>query len=552
MSELQYIPGRGPINGKLMILYDCPTYKDLTTGQLFTDGETNRLLTDIGIRKESCWLSTVSKYHVPPHKKIPFAIRAKNAGIDMAQQISDLQNEINGVQPNCILALGSTSLWALSGKTKITNFRGSILHGMGVKFVPTYNPAHLSWQADNPEFKGYWNKQIIMFDAKRALYQSSFPEYIIPQRQLQICHSSYELAQFRDKYINHKRMGVDIEAHGTCLPMCIGLAFNAKHGMTVPLWNRDGISSIPDSDLVQCWIILAEILYEKEIIGQNFNYDRDKIKRLGFIIRKLYSDTMLKAHAINPELPKGLAFNTSIYTEEPFYKDEKMYQGSISDLLLGCARDACITYEVDQNMDKDLDELEQRDFYENFLMKLPELYAHIENQGFAIDHAKRDELIRKYIRWDEQVRYDLFKLVGTEVNVNSPKQISLLLFENFKLPPKNSTGEEDLTELLNSPKVKNETHRRVIELILEGRRVRKSISTYLMALPDFDGRMRTTYFPCLDTARSSTSPQDPPIRPMVEVNDENGKKKNKVIGIAFQTMTKHGDIGADIRGMYVP
>src|SRR5690606_31265401 len=38
----------------------------------------------------------------------------------------------------------------------------------------------------------------------------------------------------------------------------------------------------------------------------------------------------------------------------------------------------------------------------------------------------------------------------------------------------------------------------------------------------------------------------------VEVIDENGKKKNKVLGIAFQTMTKHGDIGADIRAMYVP
>jgi hypothetical protein len=73
-----------------------------------------------------------------------------------------------------------------------------------------------------------------------------------------------------------------------------------------------------------------------------------------------------------------------------------------------------------------------------------------------------------------------------------------------------------------------------------------------MALPDFDGRMRTTCFPCLDTGRTSTGQQDPPIRPTIEVIDENGKKKKKVLGTAFQTMTKHGDIGPDIRGMYVP
>ena len=77
---------------------------------------------------------------------------------------------------------------------------------------------------------------------------------------------------------------------------------------------------------------------------------------------------MLKAFAINPELPKGLAFNTSIYTREPFYKDEGMYEGELRDLLLGCARDACVTYEIDEQWNADLDELGVRKFYDNFLM----------------------------------------------------------------------------------------------------------------------------------------------------------------------------------------
>ena len=55
--------------------------------------------------------------------------------------------------------------------------------------------------------------------------------------------------------------------------------------MTVPLWNEDGISSIPDSDLVTIWTMLAKVLWEKDIVGQNFNYDRDKIRRLGFTIQ---------------------------------------------------------------------------------------------------------------------------------------------------------------------------------------------------------------------------------------------------------------------------
>lgn len=560
MSERQhiYVPGYGPLGAKLMILGECPTPKDTTAGKPFTDSrELGQVLSDAGIRKENCWLTTVSKYHVEPNypgKKIPFAVRAKQQGINIEQELFDLQQEINGVKPNCILAVGKSSLWALSGKTDIESYRGSILHGMGTKYVPSFNPAHLSWQATDVEFKGYWNRQLMIFDFKRALAQSAFSDYILPSRTIEICRNSAQLAEFRARYKGKKiRMAADIEANGTCMPVCIGLAFTKYHAMVVPLWNADGLSTIPAADMAQIWIILAEMLWENEIVGQNFNYDRDKILRLGFAIRKLASDVMLKAFAINPELPKGLAFNTSIFTEEPFYKNEGMYKGSITDLLMGCGRDACVTIEVDENMDADLNELGMRPFFENFLMRLPDLYWSIERQGFRVDHTERDRLLRKYIEWDERVRYELFNLVGCEVNVNAHKQIALLLWENLKLPRKDSTGEEDITALLNSPTaIKKREHRKICELILEGRRVRKSISTYLMALPDYDGRMRTTYFPCLDTGRTSTGQQDPPIRPIVEVIDENGKKKNKVLGTAFQTMTKHGDIGADIRGMYVP
>lgn len=555
----KYVPAMGPIGAKLMILGESPSYVEVAEGKPFvgpSGRELNYLLQDAGINRNDCWISNVCKYEVSPNlpkQKIPFAVRAKNDGIDLHEQLVELQQEINSIKPNCILALGGTALWALSGKTKISQFRGSIMHGMGVKFVPTYHPAHLLHSATGGEIKGYWNRQVMIFDFKRAWQQAQFSELQLPRRILQICRSSYDLAEFLNRYKNRKRMSVDIEAGGSCIPICIGLSLDKNHGMCVPLWNCDDISTIPDADLVQIWIMLAEVLYEKDIVGQNFNYDRDKIKRLGFIIRRLISDTMLKAHAINPELPKGLAFNTSIYTEEPFYKDEGMYEGSLSDLFIGCARDACVTLEIDENMEPNLDEIHQRKFFENFLMKFPDLYWAIEQQGFRVNPFQRDALLYKYIAWDERLRYELFQLTGTEINVNSPKQIAILLWDNLKLPRKDTTGEEDITALLNSPTaIKHESHRRICELILEDRRVRRTISSNLMALPDFDKRMRTTYFPCLDTGRSSTGQQDPPIRPTIEVKDFEGHKKKRVLGTAFQTMTKHGDIGQDVRSMYVP
>jgi DNA polymerase I-like protein with 3'-5' exonuclease and polymerase domains len=553
----KYVAGGGSVAPKLVVLLPSPTWRDTEQGKLLSDPrEFDSVLRDAKIPKEKLWITSVSKYYVPENtggKKIPFAIRARNHGIDIDEQIAELRKELTALGPTCVLALGSSSLWSLSGKTDITNFRGSILFsGMGFKFVPAYNPLQLAWNSEKVEFKGYYNRALMVFDFKRAWRQAAFKEYKVPTRHLEICKSLNQARSFFEYYAAHRDAAADIEAGGTCLPICMGFAFNRHHGMTFPLWNRDGISTMTDDEMVHLWLLIAKVLDEKGIIGQNFNYDRDKILRLGFKVRNFKSDVMLKGFAINPELPKRLASNQSIYTEEPFYKDEGMYEGSLEDLFTGCARDSCVTYEIDEAMNPDLEELGLTKFYNNFLMKLPDLYWEIEQNGFNINPEVRDNLLQKYVSWDERLRYELFALVGAPINANSPKQVADLLFNTLKCPSRPGTGEEELTSLLNLQSFTDITKRRIVELILEDRRVRKSISTYLMALPDFDGRMKTTCFPCLETGRSSTGQQDPPIRPTIEVIDENGKKKKKSMGIAFQTMTKHGDIGADIRSMYVP
>lgn len=557
MTEHKYVPGMGPIGAKLMILGEAPSHEETNVGKPFvgpSGRELDRLLKDAGVPRYEAWVTNVCKYEVPPNlskKKLPFHVRAKNHGIDMDQQLAELRTEINEIKPNVILALGGTALWALSGKDKISKFRGSLMWGMGTKFVPTYHPAHLLHSTSGGEIKGYWNRQIMIFDMKRAYEEAKSPELILPNRVIQIAKNSGELYQFLQQYKDYREMSVDIEAGGHCLPICIGIAFTPRHSMVVPLWNSDGISTIPTSDLASMWVMLSKALMEKDIVGQNFNYDRDKIRRLGFTIRRIHSDTMLKAFAINPELPKGLAFLTSIYTREPFYKDDGMYEGSYRDLFLGCGRDACVTLEIDKAMDPDLEELGVTKFYRNFLMDLPDFYAEIEGNGFRVNEAKRTDLITKYVEWDERLGFEMYQLSGLDINPNSPPAVYSLLFDIWKLPRRNGTGEEELTSLLNLKHgVKHPDQRSWIEKCLERRKVRKTISTYLMAIPDFDGKMKTTCFMCLETGRTSTNQQEPPIRPLVDTIGKGAKKDMKPMGAAFQVFTKHGDIGADVRGMY--
>jgi uracil-DNA glycosylase family 4 len=563
MITNKYVPAFGNPNAQLMILGESPSFKEVEQGKPFVGPsgmELDSILKAVGISRSSLWVSNVCKYFVPPspkEKKIPFAVRAEQAGINLEEQLSDLQNEINTIKPNCILALGGTALWATTGKTSITEYRGSILFGMGHKVVPTFHPAHLLHKAAGAEMKGYWNKQIMILDFKRAVEESLSPNVDLPRRQLSICGSSAQLLSFVERYKNHTRPSIDIEAGGTCIPVCIGIAFTPNEGLTVPLWNTDPMFySISNQEMAQMWLILSKLLSSSDIVGQNFKYDQDKIRRLGFTIRSLASDTMLKAFVINPELPKALEFNQSIYTREPFYKGKEMYESDFKNLLIGCARDACVTKEIDLAMDADIDELQLRDFYENFVLKLHDLYLGIENEGFNINPDQRDFLIGKYIRWSEQLSHELFTLTNAYINVNSHKQVYTLLFEVLKLPRRAGTGEEEITALLNNQSSRlDDRKRRILEIILEKRRVDKTIGTYLMALPDYDGKMKTTYYLCLETGRTATGQLEPPIRPWHDkTTGEVTKKKTnrKALGMAFQTITKHGDIGHDVRSQLVP
>jgi uracil-DNA glycosylase family 4 len=550
-----YVPAMGNASAKLMLLGDAPSYAEESALQPFVGPagrELDRILRSAGMNRGDLWISNVCKYMVPfsnEHKKASFLTRCQEAGINYEEQIDDLRREIQTINPNCILALGNTALHALTGKQPLRDYRGSILSTwLGKKLVSTYHPAHFLHQ-EKSESAAYWEKQVAIFDFKRAWEQAQFPEINLPSRNLHIARNSSDVYSFINDHKNNK-LSIDIEA-ANCVPICIGLAYDKHEGLTIPLW--DGISN---SDIVQCWLLLGRLLLDKRIskIGQNFKYDQDKITRLGLPIDTLYSDTMLKAFCINPELPKNLAFNTSVYTHEPFYKNEGMYEGSQKDLFIGCARDACVTYEVDDAQEFDIIELGCSDYYHNFVMPLHNLYLHIENNGFTIDNAKREALLRKYINWDERLRFELFNHTGDYINVNSWKQVDKLLYDKLAIPYRKGTGEEVLTSLLNNV-VKDPIKRAVIENILESRRVRKTIGNSLAALCDFDGKMRTTYFICLDTGRSSTGQQDPPIRPAQEIieigDDGKRKKKKKSLGAAFQTLTKHGDIGPDVRSMYV-
>ena len=449
----------------------------------------------------------------------------------------ELHDEIKAISPNLILALGNTALKALSGKDGIKKWRGSILLSVvGPKMISTYHPAHLLRPKDS-EVQGFWQRHVVQLDFQRAAKESEHRRFEPPSRNLFIAKNSLDVHRFL--HAKEGLLSVDIESHN-CLPICVGFATSPYDAISIPLMDK----KMSIAERMEIWRYVARALIDPKWkkIGQNFKYDEPKLNMFGFYLDKLHADTMLMMHTCYPELPQSLAFQTSILTREPFYKDDgKDWEGTgrIEDLFTYNARDAAVTFECYLRLREELVNWKTEDFYFGFVNKLHKFYSQIDEVGFRADTARRALLILEYESLRDNAQSILNKIFGETVNIDSHVKFRKLFFEKLKLPERGDLGEDTLVALLGNH-AKSGEQQAAINLILNLRRYNKTLDTYLLAFPDFDGKIRTNYrITGTETGRSSTSKQKPPVRPYQ-------------MGLSFHNITKHGDIGNEIRSFLLP
>lgn len=574
-----YVPGVGNPNAKLLALGEAPGEVEDDEKEPFkgpAGGMFDNICKAAGIHRNEIWLTNVIKFR-PPNNDFK---RIEELGLNLDQCYEELEKEIRDVGPNCILALGNEALKAVTGISGISKWRGSILRSKwGPKVVGTFHPAALLYQHGEFDGLSYFWKAVMALDFKRASDESAFPEYQIPDRTLMVCRSSQELYNFLERHKDKELCAIDIETRKT-IPVCIALAFSPYESMSIPLlepnsWHESAKGINNDAEMTEIWRLLIAFFERSnlKIIGQNFKFDHEKLlKPCGFPVPDPYADTMLAMHTINPELPKSLDFIASIYTREPYYKDEgrefDLRKHPIERFFLYNAKDSAVTFEAWLELEKELKELNLEDFFHNFVMKLHPLYMHIESNGFKINEERRKELRKKYgdklkaidKEFEELVGYKPVtaeeqkailkkcKKEGTEpgfiINLASPQQLSELLYGVMKLPKRASTDEDTLVALIGNHCSKDEKKKRTLELIIDRRKVRRTLDNYLSVKPDYDGRVRTAYKICgAETGRTSTT---------MQADEKRCVLRPEPMGTAFQTLTKHGDIGPEIREMYEP
>ena len=537
-----YVPGTGKLNPEIAIVGQSVGKYELETGKPFS-GPAGKLLDEAleqaGISRSDCWLTNVLKYQ-------PLKLPKLNAWEDQ-ESVENLWKELEQINPKKILALGNVSLHFLTGKTGINDHRGSILRSQRLQklVIGTYNPAHLLYTGDGGEIAQYWQKFIIDFDIRRI--KNLRIDWKAPYRNLWIAKNSSELYRFLERNGTGRVLSVDIEVI-KCMPACIGFAFSKSEAISVPLFqslNQIPITTIPKMDLVEIWRLVDKALRNNQIVGQNFKFDQERMEQeLCFKIQNFHADTMLMAHVLQPELPKSIAFLASIHTEEPFWKDEgkefNPKRDKIDQLLLYNAKDAAVTKEV---YDVELEDLRTEgllDYYFSYYHHLHNFYYGMESIGLCVDETQRTRLIEKYEALLDSVNQQFKNILTWVPNVNSPKDVPLVVYEHLRLPRRESLDEDTLIAL-QANSAKTTEQKKVLQLIIEGRRLRKILGPDKLKFKvDWDGKARTNFrIAGTETGRSSTSVLKAPLR-------------LEKTGLPFQTLSKHGEIGSDFRSMFVP
>lgn len=375
MGSPKYIAGIGNPNGDILFLGDFPGKEDEESGEPFVGkagGLLDSILEPLGLNRGTSWFTNVY-HHRPPDNKLS-RWSELNVGT-YEDQLKIMWNEINHVNPKVIVALSNTALKATTQHSGIHKWRGSVLPsiiGHQFKIIPTYHTADILWLRDpeDQETYEYWQKYVIQLDIQKALKHSLYSGYKPTDRILQIARSSLDVYKYLNTYRDAEYSSIDIETFNSC-PICIGIAMSTTHGISIPLVNRwkfgrdkewVRVCDIPHTDLAHVWKLVAEHLYNPKYkkIGQNFKFDQEKLHSLGFYVSNFFLDTMLLGHTLTPEFPKNLGFLGSIYTDEPYHKDEgKLFnprKDNIDDYLRYNAKDAMLTLEVALNQLKELEE----------------------------------------------------------------------------------------------------------------------------------------------------------------------------------------------------
>ncbi|RRR52934.1 DNA polymerase I [Streptococcus suis] len=294
----------------------------------------------------------------------------------------------------------------------------------------------------------------------------------------------------------------------------VGLAWGDKNGIYV------GGPELLDNP------ILRDFLEHQIIKTYDFKRGKVLLARKSLNLPLASFDSRLAKYLLSTVEDNTLTTIANLYGQTSLVPDEAVY-GKGAKLALPAreeffphlARKVQVLIETEQAMLAKLEEHEQLELFYEMELPLADVLAKMEIAGIKVEKETLQAMQAENEVLIEQLTKEIYELAGQEFNINSPKQLGTILFEDMGLPleytKKTKTGYSTAVDVLErlAPIAP------VVSKILDYRQITKLQSTYVIGLQDAilaDGKIHTRYVQDLtQTGRlSSTDPnlQNIPVR----------------------------------------
>ncbi|PIP19961.1 MAG: DNA polymerase I [Candidatus Omnitrophica bacterium CG23_combo_of_CG06-09_8_20_14_all_41_10] len=242
--------------------------------------------------------------------------------------------------------------------------------------------------------------------------------------------------------------------------------------------------------------ILSDCQIKK--VGHGLKKMKIMLAKNGVLMEGLYFDTMIAAYLLNPSQPE--------------YSLDSLALKYLDKAPQGNARNAQEALSLIKELKPKLEgELKTKSLFKLFTdieMPLANVLSEMELCGVNLDLKLLLSLSQDLEKRLNKLTRAIYDLSGSEFNINSPKQLRVVLFDNLKLPvvKKTKTGPSTDEEVLNRLATKH----KLPALLLEYRRLAKLKTTYVDALPQLvdskTGKVHTSFNQCAtETGRLSSS-----------------------------------------------
>lgn len=485
-------------DAKVAIIYATPSVEDEARKKHLQEVPAQKYITYLGendIYFTCCSILTVVQDR---HTRVE-----KISGDELTCWKELLRRDLQKINPTLIITIGELPFHILTDFVKHDKYRGSVLQldpkWKAPKIMPmldfTYYYSQPSWHP------------LTAWDCAKAKKHSETTDLmrnnanIIVTKDLEFIASKF----LSDEYLADpdSLLSFDIEASGTDMT-CIGFAKDTSEAIVIPLVH------MAHSEFCASLRLIDQILRSPvKKIAQNGQFD---IFYLAYYynvkVVNYWWDTMLCMHSLFSNIPKGLDTISSIFTNEPYWKDEgKQWKLAYSKVnwpqfFKYNGKDVINTLESAINQ---APMLEARGTQSTFQQEMDLVYPVVtmEYKGMLIKQSLKQKFVTENAELIRKWELFLHTLVGFNLNINSPKQLKQYLFEDLKLPNrvrkgKLTTDEDALLSLIPYNPV-------VIKPIMILRTIKKE-KTFYNIKTDRDNRVRTTLKPAgTETGRLASS-----------------------------------------------